>query len=72
MNYMLQKPTNFPKTPGVYMFQNKDSNPFYVGKAGNLKQRLSFYFSKSPKGPRIEKMLKEVKQLKIIKTESEI
>ncbi len=33
-----------PKEPGVYRFINADDTIIYVGKAKNLKNRLSFYF----------------------------
>ena len=36
---------NIPKSPGVYIFYNKENKPLYVGKAVNLKNRVSSYFS---------------------------
>ena len=36
---------NIPKNPGVYIFYNKEKKPLYVGKAINLKSRVSSYFS---------------------------
>ena len=38
------RPTNFPEHPGVYRFYNKQDKVIYVGKAKNLKNRLSNYF----------------------------
>ncbi|WP_236975259.1 excinuclease ABC subunit UvrC [Membranihabitans maritimus] len=33
-----------PRTPGVYTFSDKSGTPIYIGKAKNLKNRLSSYF----------------------------
>jgi len=38
------RPTNIPEHPGVYRFYNKQDKVIYVGKAKNLKNRLSNYF----------------------------
>ena len=36
-----------PKTPGVYVYRDKHGEVIYVGKARNLRQRMSSYFRKS-------------------------
>ncbi len=38
------RPSNIPEHPGVYRFYNADDKVIYVGKAKNLKNRLSNYF----------------------------
>jgi excinuclease ABC subunit C len=38
------RPGNIPEHPGVYRFYNKQDKVIYVGKAKNLKNRLSNYF----------------------------
>jgi excinuclease ABC subunit C len=38
------RPSNIPEHPGVYRFYNKQDKVIYVGKAKNLKNRLSNYF----------------------------
>jgi len=38
------RPSNIPTLPGVYRFFNKSDKVIYVGKAKNLKNRLSNYF----------------------------
>ena len=38
------RPSNLPTDPGVYRFFDKDEKVIYVGKAKNIKNRLSTYF----------------------------
>lgn len=38
------RPIDIPEEPGVYRFYNKNEKVIYVGKAKNLKNRLSTYF----------------------------
>ena len=61
---MLKKPKKLPALPGVYIFRGKSGKPLYVGKAGNLKKRLLFYFRKEARGqPRLKKLLAEQEAL---------
>lgn len=46
-----------PKEPGVYLMKDKEDNIIYVGKAVNLKNRVSSYFRKTNKTDRILKMV---------------
>lgn len=56
-----------PDTPGVYQFFNKDGEIIYVGKAKNLKRRVSSYFLES-KGhaPKIRIMVRQIVELRHI------
>ncbi|PNR96290.1 excinuclease ABC subunit UvrC [Petrotoga sp. 9PWA.NaAc.5.4] len=38
---------NIPRKPGVYLFKDNKGTPIYIGKAKNLKNRVSSYFNKS-------------------------
>lgn len=42
-----KKANNLPKTPGVYLFKDKEGTIIYIGKAKNLKNRVSSYFNKT-------------------------
>jgi excinuclease ABC subunit C len=46
MNSLTQKIENLPIHPGVYLFKDKKGTILYVGKAGNIKHRVSSYFQK--------------------------
>ena len=62
-----------PDSPGVYKFLNEKKEPLYIGKAKNLKKRVSSYFHKSDtRGIRIEKMLEHAEDINWIETNNEI
>lgn len=44
MNVLQEKIKRLPTNPGVYIMKDKDNNVIYVGKAKNLKKRVSQYF----------------------------
>lgn len=39
-----EKVKNLPETPGIYRMKNTNGEIIYIGKAKNLKQRVSSYF----------------------------
>lgn len=61
-----------PREPGVYIMHDKDDKILYVGKAVNLKNRVSQYFQKSAKSPRIEKMISKIVRFEYIVTDNEV
>lgn len=50
---------NLPASPGVYSMKNAAGEIIYVGKAGNLKRRVSSYFLR-PNNARIEALVSEI------------
>ncbi len=60
-----------PEVPGVYLMKSKDSDVLYVGKAINLKSRVSSYFSGSDTRPHIGYLLEKIFDIDVIITETE-
>lgn len=46
MNSLDQKINFLPTSPGVYLFKDKKGTLLYVGKAGNIRHRVSSYFQR--------------------------
>ena len=59
----------FPQTPGVYLMKDSDGRVLYIGKAVNLRDRVTSYFQPSvnfmqSRGPKIAEMAEKVDSYK--------
>jgi len=64
---------SLPQDPGVYQFYDKKDSIIYVGKAKNLKNRVSSYFRKNLDSRKTQKLVKNIETIKhiVVPTESD-
>ncbi len=60
-----------PESPGVYQYFNSKGVIIYVGKAKNLKRRVSSYFNKTHESLKTKKLVQQIAEIEYIVVNSE-
>ncbi|EAR03043.1 excinuclease ABC subunit UvrC [Maribacter sp. HTCC2170] len=65
--------STLPNSPGVYQFYDEADTILYVGKAKNLKKRVSSYFNKNHEYGKTRILVKKIRSIKhiVVSTESD-
>lgn len=66
------KVSEFPNLPGVYLMKNDKGNIIYIGKAKNLKNRVSSYFNRTLDSDKTIELVKNIDDIEYIICKSEI
>lgn len=70
---LLDSVRSLPEKPGIYQFINDEDQIIYIGKAKNLKKRVSSYFQKAPDNAKLAVLIRKIKVINhlVVDTESD-
>ena len=74
MSYLItikKKAQNLTNQPGIYQFLNYKDDILYIGKAKNIKKRVSSYTNLSRLSYRIQRMISQINKIETITTKTE-
>ena len=65
--------TNLPESPGIYQYLNAENTIIYVGKAKNLKKRVSSYFNREHPNGKTRLLVSKIADIRyiVVKTEED-
>ena len=61
-----------PSSPGCYLFRDSQGTLLYIGKAKDLKKRVSSYFRRESADPRIRAMVDRIDSVDFLLTDNEV
>ena len=64
---------NLPESPGIYQYLNAEGTIIYVGKAKNLKRRVSSYFNREHPNGKTRVLVSKIADIRyiVVKTEED-
>ena len=64
---------NLPESPGIYQYLNNEGAIIYVGKAKNLKRRVSSYFNREHESGKTRMLVSKIEDIRyiVVKTEED-
>ena len=64
---------NLPESPGIYQYLNEEGTIIYIGKAKNLKRRVSSYFNREHPNGKTRLLVSKIADIKyiVVKTEED-
>ena len=64
---------NLPDSPGIYQYLNDEGTIIYVGKAKNLKRRVSSYFNREHEAGKTRILVRKIRDIRyiVVKTEED-
>jgi excinuclease ABC subunit C len=65
-------PSPIPAHPGCYLFRDAAGSIIYIGKAKNLKKRVSSYFGRRDHDPKTEVLVERAASVDFIITDNEL
>ena len=63
--------STLPTKPGVYRHLDENGKVIYVGKAKNLKRRVSSYFNKTQDSPKVRVMVSKIRDIQVTVVDTE-
>lgn len=64
--------SNIPENPGCYIYLNSSKKIIYIGKAKNLKKRVSSYFNKKDSDSKTQALVSHIHKIDFIVTNTEV
>ena len=71
LDILKNKLTTISTKPGIYQYMNSKNEILYIGKAKNLKKRISSYKNTSSLSNRIQRMIYQIHRIETITTKTE-